>query len=204
LLVALGADLMTVTEIVTPESRPAQEAGRVRNPRFSADEWENFAAQVSEIARTLRSQTGLRVAYRHYAGTHVEIAEEAAHLLDRLDPSLVGLCLDTGHWRYAGGDPLKALRHYGGRIWQLYLSDCDPEIRQFAIDEKLTFFEETQAGVFCPLGGGDVDLSGLVKSLRRMDYAGWVVIEQDALSNDPEVQLANARANREFLRTLGI
>ncbi len=205
LLAAVGAETLILIDSVPPESRPAQEAGRVRSPRLSADEWDDFAAVVSRIANVVRSESGLRTAFRHSAGSHVETGDEVERLMDRLDPELVGLCLDTGHWRFAGGDVMEAIRAYDERIWQLYLSDSDPDIRQFAIDEQLTFYEATQAGVFCQLGTGDVDLAGVVRwLLRRSAFDGWLVLEQDTLSDDPAEHLVTAHANREFLRALGV
>ena len=37
----------------------------------------------------------------------------------------------------------------------------------------------TQAGLFTPLGQGDVDIAGVVETLEAAGYRGWYVIEQD-------------------------
>jgi inosose dehydratase len=204
LLAALGARCLVLADEMERGSKPARQAGRVRGPRLSDDEWDRFAAGVNRIAEALHAETGLRVAFQHHAGTYVETAEEVRRLLDRVNPELVGLCLDTGHWRYAGGDAVEAIREHGERIWYVHLADCDPNIRQFSIDEQLTFYEASQAGVFCTLGEGDVDFPAIIGALRRLQYSGWVVVEQDALLEEPDTDRNNARNNREYLRKLGL
>ena len=37
----------------------------------------------------------------------------------------------------------------------------------------------THAGLFTPLGQGDVDILGVVQTLEAAGYRGWYVIEQD-------------------------
>jgi inosose dehydratase len=202
LLAATGAEVLVLADKVDPESRTAQQAGRVRAPRLSAEKWDGLAETVDRLARSLHDETGLRLAFRHFVGTHVEIDDEVALLMERVDPVLVGLCLDTGHWRYAGGDVIQAIETYGERIWQVYLSDSDPTIRQFSLEEQLTFYEATQAGVLCALGSGDIDIPAVLRSLREQHYTGWLVLEQDSLSDDPAAQLLNARANRDFISRL--
>jgi inosose dehydratase len=204
LLAVLGARHLVLVDEVERDSRIARQAGRVHSPRFSEDEWLHFSAAVTQIARQLQDATGLKLAFQPHVGTHIESPEEARLLLDRLDPDLMDLCLDTGHWRYAGGDPVQALRDHGQRIGYVHLSDCDPNIRQFCIDEQLTFYEATQSGVFCALGEGDVDFPAVIQHLQALRYTGWVVVEQDALLEEPGADRINARRNREYLRKLGL
>ena len=44
----------------------------------------------------------------------------------RLDPSLIGICLDVGHYLVGGGDPVAALRDLGERVTHVHLKDVDP------------------------------------------------------------------------------
>lgn len=204
LLAALGANCLVLADEAEPDSKPVRYAGRVRAPRLSDEDWGVVATGISRIAEALRQETGLRLAFQPHVGTHVEIAAEVRLLFDRLDPDLVGLCLDTGHWRYAGGDPLEAIEAYGSQIWYVHLADCDPSIRQFALDEQLNFHEAALTGVFCALGDGDVAFPAIIDGLRRLQYDGWVVVEQDALLEEPDTDRRNARRNREYLQKLGL
>ena len=44
--------------------------------------------------------------------------------MDRIDPSLVGLCLDTGHFRFGGVDPARAAEDYRDLIRHVHVKDC--------------------------------------------------------------------------------
>jgi len=113
----------------------------------------------------------------------------------------VGLCLDTGHLRLAGGDPVAALRDWSDRIRQIHIKDANTEILTSAGD--LT--SAVAAGCFPPLGRGEVDIAGFVATLRDAAYGGWIVVEQDApaAGQNLDMILADQRANREYLRSVG-
>lgn len=204
LLAALGAQYLVLADEIDPDSEAAHEAGRVRGPRLSDDEWDTLTAGVLQIARVINDQLGVRLAFHHHAGTYIETAEEVRMLMDRLPDTLVGLCLDTGHWRYAGGAAADAIDEFGARIWHVHLADIHPDVLQFAIDEQLTFDEAMQAGVFCSLGEGMVPFPTIIGRLRRINYPGWIVVEQDVLLEEPDADRTNAHSNREYLRKLGL
>ena len=63
----------------------------------------------------------------------------------------------------------------------------------------------TQAGLFTPLGQGDVDIAGVVSALESRGYDGWYVIEQDTAITDglpPEGQgpVTQVRTSLDYLR----
>jgi inosose dehydratase len=61
--------------------------------------------------------------------------------------------------------------------------------------------------VFCQLGLGDSGIDAVIAALRDQGYEGWLVIEQDQFlrsSDTPESVLEGQRANRDYLRRLGI
>jgi inosose dehydratase len=200
----LGGTLLILMEDTRDNPTLQHEAGRVRNPRLTGTLLETVVHGVERIARRVAEELGLRTAIYPQCATHIESEAEVHNLMAQLDPDLVGLCLDTGHWHYAGGDALTALQHYGARVWHLRFSDCDPYIRQFSLDEQLTFYEATQAGVFPELGEGAVNFPAIIETLRALHYPGWVVVEQDTLLNEPDANRVTARLNREYLRRLGL
>ena len=55
----------------------------------------------------------------------------------------------------------------------------DPVLRR-----EVTLMAATQAGIFTPLGQGDVDIMGVVQALEGAGYQGWYVIEQDTAITD--------------------
>jgi inosose dehydratase len=179
-------------------------AGRIRPEHGLSDEqWRTFAAGAEAVARAVRDETGLRTVFHHHCAGYAETPAEIDRLMEATDPSLLGLCLDTGHSLYGGGDPLPLLRRYAERIWHVHFKDCQPEIAERARTEGWDYFEAVRRGVFCELGRGVVDFQAIVVELRRLDYGGWIVVEQDVLPGLGTPAESAAR-NRAFLRSLGL
>ena len=179
-------------------------AGRIEPQMGLSDEqWRCFAEGAEKVARAVADETGLRTVFHHHCAGYVETPAEVARLLDLTDPDLLGLCLDTGHWSYGGGDALSALSDYGDRIWHVHFKDCHPDVAGRARREALDYFEAVREGVFCELGRGRVDFASVVAELRRRDYDGWIVVEQDVLPGMGTPAESAAR-NRAFLKTLGL
>jgi inosose dehydratase len=166
-------------------------------------QWAIAAEGVTRIARAVREQTGLRTVFHHHCAGFVETPAEVDTLLRKTDPSLLGLCLDTGHYRYGGGDPVAAVRKYGERIWHVHFKDCDPEVAARARAEGWDYFEAVRRGVFCELGKGEVDFPAVVAALRAVGYAGWIVVEQDVLPGTG-TPLESAQRNRAYLSSIGL
>ncbi len=43
-----------------------------------------------------------------------------------------------------------------------------------------SYIEAVRAGLYAPLGDGDLDIGGIVRALEAAGYRGWYVLEQDA------------------------
>ncbi len=179
-------------------------AGRI-GPEHALDAagWKNFTQGVNRIARAVRKKIGLRSVFHHHCATWVETPEETRKLLDLTDPEYVGLCLDTGHCRFGGGDPLTMLHEHADRIWHVHFKDFDPEIAARARLEGWNYRESVRHGVFCELGDGDVDFPAVVKALDALGYDGWIVVEQDVLPGMGSPK-ESARRSREYLRGIGL
>lgn len=166
-------------------------------------QWAFFASAAQSIARQVRAETGLRTAFHHHCGGYVETPNEIARLMALTDPELLGLCLDTGHCLYGGGDPLALLRHYRSRVWHVHLKDMEPAVARRARQQGLNYYEAVAQGVFCELGRGGVPFADILEELGSMDYQGWLVVEQDVLPSLGTPR-ASAERNRAYLRGLGL
>ena len=179
-------------------------AGRIREEDgLTPAEWDAFARRAERVAAAVRDATGLRTVFHHHCAGYVETPEEIDALLSRTDPSLLGLCLDTGHLMFAGGDPLTALAEHGDRIRHVHFKDCEPALAAQARVEGWDYHTAVRRGIFCELGRGMVPFAGLLDALRARDYAGWIVVEQDVLPG-LGTPAASAARNRSYLRRLGI
>lgn len=179
-------------------------AGRIR-PEHGLDEpgWDTLARGANLIAQRVHDETGLRTVFHHHGATFVETPAEIDELMRRTDPSLIGLCLDTGHVTFGGGDPAAVLLRWRDRIRHVHLKDCDPVIRARAAAEDWDYQQSVRAGVFCELGRGSVDFRAVIKLLGEIGYKGWLVVEQDVLPSTGTPAESAAR-NRNYLRSLGI
>ncbi|OLC52405.1 MAG: hypothetical protein AUH85_17195 [Chloroflexi bacterium 13_1_40CM_4_68_4] len=178
LLADLGAPVLVLAE--AGDAARERIAGRVRpaDPHFSDEEWTRFADGANEIARRARPM-GLDTAFHPHAGTYVETPREIDELLRRTDPALVGLCLDTGHVAYGGGDPVALARRDPKRVRHVHLKDIYRDRYDRALARKLDFTAAVGEDVFAPVGDGFLDMKGVLRSLRDSGYDGWLIVEQD-------------------------
>jgi len=179
-------------------------AGRIR-PEHSLDDrgWDTVARGANAIATRVKEQTGLRTVFHHHCATFVEAPWEIDELMSRTDPALLGLCLDTGHCAFGGGNPVATLDRWRARVWHVHLKDCDPQAAARAATEAWDYEQAVRNGVFCELGKGIVDFRAVLERLRGTRYDGWLVVEQDVLPSMGSPKQSAAR-NREYLKSLGV
>ncbi|MFW6096995.1 MAG: TIM barrel protein [Chloroflexota bacterium] len=208
------ANLLAAVEPDTPVIVLADDNGSDRErtryagrtgPQHMLDDarWQTFARGAERIARAVRRETGLRTVFHHHGAGYVETAQELERLMSLTDPDVLGLCLDTGHLRFGGGDPLAAIEQYAPRIWHVHFKDFDPQVAERARRDEWDYFEQVRHGVFCELGQGDVDFPAVVDALKRVGYEGWIVVEQDVLPGLGTPKESAAR-NRAYLHQLGL
>ena len=181
-----------------------QNAGRIQPEHGLSDEkWAVFARGVELVAREVREETGVRCVFHHHCAGFVETPAEVDRLLALTDPELVGLCFDTGHYTFGGGDSVAGARKYAQRIWHVHFKDHDPRLADQSRLHGWDYFESVRNGIFCELGKGNVDFRAVLAELKTGEYAGWIVVEQDVLPGMGTPKESASR-NRAYLRTLGL
>ena len=180
-----------------------QNAGRILPEQGLVDEqWSVFAAGVESVARAVREATGVRCVFHHHCGGFVETPEEVEKLLALTDPTLVGLCFDTGHYTFGGGDAIEGVRRHASRIWHFHFKDHEPNVAMQARKDEWDYFASVRNGIFCELGKGNVDFPAVLKELENIGYDGWGVVEQDVLPGMGSPR-ESAERNRAYLNRLG-
>ena len=181
-----------------------QNAGRVTPEMGLSDsEWKVFAEGAEKVAEAVKKETGLRTVFHHHCAGYVERPIEVDVLMKSTDPSLLGLCFDTGHYRFGGGDPLSGLHTYKDRIWHVHFKDCHPQIAAQSRAEKWDYFTSVRNGIFCELGKGEIDFPRIAAELEKIGYNGWVVVEQDVLPGMGKPR-ESAQRNRDYLASIGL
>jgi inosose dehydratase len=200
LLAAGGAKLIVLADEMNRERMAI--AGRVDSARdgMSDKQWESAASILTRVTEACRER-GLDTVFHHHAGTFVETPDEIERLCDSVDPDLLGLCLDTGHYFYGGGDPVEAARKYASRIRHLHLKDVWPPVLEEVRRDKVGFLEAVRRDVFCELGEGGVDFAKVISILQAAGFDGWAIVEQDTDATRAEVKpFESAVRSRRYLR----
>jgi inosose dehydratase len=181
-----------------------KHAGRIRLEHGLRDEqWVAFASAVEHVARSVREATQVRCVFHHHCAGFVETPAEIDKLLSLTSPEVLGLCFDTGHYTFGGGDAVEGVRKHASRIWHVHFKDHDPAVGARSRELEWDYFESVRNGIFCELGKGNVDFAGVIDELKRAGYQGWGVVEQDVLPGMGAPKESAAR-NRSYLRTLGL
>ena len=179
-------------------------SGRIRpEDGMTPEQWDIFVTGAHLVAQAVKDETGLRTVIHHHIGTWIETPAETKMLMDRTDPALLGLCFDTGHWRFAGGEPVEGIQEHASRIWHVHFKDCNPLV---AVDSRTHEWDGPTSvgkGVFCELGKGTVDFPGVLMALDVIGYQGWIVVEQDVLPGMGQPK-ESAQRNRDYLRSIGV
>lgn len=181
-----------------------QNAGRIgADLALRPVEWDRFADGANRVARAVRDATGLHTVFHAHCAGYVETAQEIDELMARTDPALVGLCLDTGHIMYGGGDPAAVLERHASRVRHVHFKDCDPDVAEAARSGGLGYFDAVRRQLFCELGRGAVDFAAMKAALDRHAYRGWIVVEQDVFPGYG-TPADSARRNRAYLTSIGL
>jgi inosose dehydratase len=158
-------------------------------PTLDDDQWATLLGNLDRLAAAAADKGVLAVLHPH-VGTMVETRDDVDRVLAG---SQIKLCLDTGHLLIGGTDPLQLAREVPGRIAHTHLKDVDAALAARVQAGELTYTEAVREGMYTPLGGGDIDIAGIVTALRSNGFDGWFVMEQDTILDTEPVDDGPAR-----------
>jgi inosose dehydratase len=200
-LVAHGAKHLVLIDSISPRRAPT--AGRAAEAeQMDLAEWTAFADRIRTVAK-LGVDHGLTVGIHAHAAGFIDFEPELERLLSEVDESLLKICFDTGHHSYAGFDPLAFMRRNIGRISYMHFKDIDPVVKADAVANRTGFYDACGQGIFCNLGKGDVDFAAVRQILLDANFSGWCTVEQDCDPEGGTSPVDDARANREYLSSIG-
>jgi inosose dehydratase len=163
--------------------------------------WRTLLANLDRVAAHAAGR-GFATTLHPHVGTMVETGDDVQAVLDG---STVQVCLDTGHLLIGGTDPAGLASQVPHRIGHVHLKDVSLTVASQVAGQRISYTEGVAAGLYRPLGHGDVNVAGVVAALEASGYQGWYVLEQDTiLPAEPtgEGPVKDVRASLDYLRTL--
>lgn len=168
-------------EMVVLAARSA-DGGYERKVRLSDAEWDVLATNLDRVWQ-IALEAGLDVSLHPHVGTAIEDRPSVLRLLEISD---VPLCLDTGHLLIGGMQPAELLSIAADRVAHVHLKDVNTAVARTVAAGEGNYLAAVRAGLYTPLGAGDLDIAGCVSALEAAGYQGWYVLEQDcALPAEP-------------------
>lgn len=200
-LVAHGAKHLVLIDSISPRRAPT--AGRSDEAQqLSKPEWLGFVSRFRDIAKMGTEEFGLTVSLHPHAAGFMDFESEIEHLLAEIDDKWLKLCLDTGHSHYAGFDPVAFMKRHRERLAYVHFKDIDSKVKADVIAKRTDFYKACGQGIFCNLGQGMTDFKAVRQLLTDIDYDGWCTVEQDCDPSGPTSPVADASANRQYLRSI--
>ena len=118
------------------------------------------------------------------------------------DPTSVGLCLDTGHHTFRGGDPVALTQKHAQSLEYLYMNNFDRE-KLAEINARVVLMTmEPPRACFASQSMGAVDFIFLRQAPERINYEGFAIVEQDMYLAPLDKPLAFSRRTRGYLREI--
>lgn len=161
-------------------------------------EWDLLCSGLDKLGR-IAADRGFKLCFHHHMGTVVQTAEETDRMMANTDPECVFLCYDTGHFTFAGEDPLTMLKKYVHRVGHVHLKDMRLPVVEEARKNNWSFLQAVRNGAFTVPGDGNVDFDPVFRVLEDAGYEGWLLVEaeQDPAKADP---LEYALKARDYIR----
>ena len=164
------------------------------------EEWARLLDGLNRLGKIALEEYGIALTYHHHMGTVIQTEEETDRFLAGTDPRYVNLLYDTGHFAFAGFDPLAMVKKFVGRIKHVHLKDVRPEVLDRVHKEDMSFLAAVRAGAFTVPGDGCIDFEPIFKVLEEAGYEGWMLVEAEqdpAIANPFEYALKGRKYIRE-------
>jgi sugar phosphate isomerase/epimerase len=115
-------------------------------------------------------ETNIKLAiHNHGPGDEVYPTPEVVYNKIKSLDSRIGLCIDIGHVKRLGLDPVKSINKYSDRLYDLHLKDVDKEAAE---------------GKSVEFGRGLIDIPAVLNALKGINYTGVMALEFEKDAED--------------------
>ena len=136
--------------------------------------WQRTIEQI-RLAIPLAAELGVKISIENVWNNFITTEEQAAKYLDEIGSPWVGWHFDCGNIiRY--GDPIEWIRKLGKRIYRVH-------VKEYSRDRAMRA-GNPGAGFNVPLLEGANNWGGIMKALREVGYAGYLITEQGGKLED--------------------
>lgn len=171
-------------------------------PVLDDEGWQTLFANMDRISEACAAR-GIEACIHPHWGTMVQNIDEVERVLDN---SSVGLCLDTGHLTCGGADVVELTKKYADRVSIVHAKDLHKDMTDKLLTGEMVWGEGIKAGMFAPVGQGDIDFPTIVATLKDAGFDGYYVLEQDIMLDEEPAAgagpIENARAAFNALKAL--
>ncbi len=164
-------------------------------------EMDQFAATLADVCKATRA-FGVRCCFHNHVGTVIETRAEMERLLARIPEDLLFLGPDTGHFAWAGDDPVAFCRDYAARIKTLHIKDINQEVAVQGRSAGWDYQTFSAHGIWTEVGQGRIDFPAIFESLRAVGFDGWAIVETDVTQLGSPAE--SAAVSRAYLRKIGL
>lgn len=200
-IAGLGGEYLVVIDMVS-EQRGVTAGRSAAVTRLDGQPYQALLTGLRQVAG-IAIEHGLTPVLHPHVGSYIEFEDEIERVLTDTADDGLQLCIDTGHFAYAGVEPVRFLAEHRDRTPYLHFKDIDPVVHQKVLSDGIAFFDAVSLGVFCPVGQGIVDFAALATELKS-GFDGPGTIEQDRDFRSPTTPLEDAKASLDYLRGLGL
>ena len=128
------------------------------------------AAEVTKMHLREFGKRGLKVGLHPHVKSNVETNAQLDALMAACEPMTLDVCFDSAHQEALGMDLPAFIERYKDRLCLVHLKDL--RVRK---DPKDIDYDND----FVDLGEGLCDFPAIMKALKKVGYAGWLMVEVD-------------------------
>mgnify|MGYP000371431220 FL=1 len=77
------------------------------------------------------------------------------------------------------------------------------KIKELGVTNNWDYFKFIENGIFCELNKGNLDFKKISSELIKINYQGWIVVEQDIIPGMGN-PIKYAKKNRKFLYSINL
>ena len=142
-------------------------------------EWRLESDKMMDALEKYCRKYDLRAAVHNHGPDNAYLYPTAESVLKRIGSRdrRIGVCLDVGHERRAGLDPVEFIRKNGDRVVEIHL-------KNIKIDPVSNFAKEGPRG--------ELDIPGILKALAEGGFDGYCLVEYEKDFEQLEIPLAES------------